>query len=235
MAWADIRRPLKSQAKIRSRVSPCGIYGGQIDTRTGFLRTASVFPRKYYSTIAPCLLLLPEEQTGKAWEPSRKQKTNKCPCVCLRPIDRKILQNLGFGGLNISNSSSFHTENKAINEYINTTEARSCHHCGSVKAINICSERLSAALGIQHAMRMRHTVICDLRHTDICDLRYTVICDLRHLSSVTCAILSSVTCPILLNFFPQYHINRTIFERKLLNTKRVFRFSLQLYLKHFSF
>ena len=48
------------------------------------------------------------------------------------------------------------------------------------------------------------SVICDLRHTIICDLPDSTI------------------------FLPQYHINCTIFERKLLNTKRVFRFSLQL-------
>ena len=76
MAWADSRRPLKPQAKIRSRVSPSGICNGQIGTGVGFLRTASVFPRKYHPTIAPCMLLLPEEQMGKTWEPSSKQKTN---------------------------------------------------------------------------------------------------------------------------------------------------------------
>jgi hypothetical protein len=53
------------------------------------------------------------------------------------------------------------------------------------------------ALGIQHAMRVRHIVI--------------------------------VACPALQNFSTfLFFINGMIFENKLLNTKRVFRFSLQL-------
>jgi hypothetical protein len=42
-----------------------------------------------------------------------------------------------------------------------------------------------------------------------------------------CAILSSVACAAL-QYFPHYLINGTIFEKKKLNTKCVFRFSLQL-------
>jgi hypothetical protein len=37
------------------------------------------------------------------------------------------------------------------------------------------------------------------------------------------------------NIFPHYLINGTIFGNKLLNTKCVFWFSLQIFLKHFSF
>jgi hypothetical protein len=39
MAQAVSRRPLTAEARVRSRVSPCGIYGGQSGTGTGF------FPR----------------------------------------------------------------------------------------------------------------------------------------------------------------------------------------------
>jgi hypothetical protein len=48
-------------------------------------------------------------------------------------------------------------------------EARSCNHCCSGKAINITfCERVSVALVIQHAMRMRNVVICGLPRSTIC-------------------------------------------------------------------
>jgi hypothetical protein len=40
------------RARVRARVNPCGIYGGQSGTRTGFSTSSSVFPCQYHSTVA---------------------------------------------------------------------------------------------------------------------------------------------------------------------------------------
>jgi hypothetical protein len=53
MAQAVSRRPPTAEARFRSRVSPCGICGGQSGTGRGFSPSTSVFPCQFHSTGAP--------------------------------------------------------------------------------------------------------------------------------------------------------------------------------------
>jgi hypothetical protein len=53
MTQAVSRRPLTAEDRVRSRVSPCGICGGQRGTGTDFSPITSVFPCPFHSTGAP--------------------------------------------------------------------------------------------------------------------------------------------------------------------------------------
>jgi hypothetical protein len=55
-AQAVSGRSLAAEARVRSRVGQCGIFGGQSSTGTGFSTSTSVFPRQFHSTGAPLKL-----------------------------------------------------------------------------------------------------------------------------------------------------------------------------------
>jgi hypothetical protein len=59
MAQAVSRRPVTTEAPVRSQVSPYGICGGRIGTGTGFSSSTLVFPYQYHSTSAPYLCSSP--------------------------------------------------------------------------------------------------------------------------------------------------------------------------------
>jgi hypothetical protein len=53
MVQAVSRWPLTAKARVRTRVNPCGICGGQSVTGAGFSPSSPVFPFQYNSPIAP--------------------------------------------------------------------------------------------------------------------------------------------------------------------------------------
>jgi hypothetical protein len=58
MAQAVSRRPLTAETRVRFRVSPCEICGGQSGTGTVFFSELSVFPCQFHSTGAPSTVKL---------------------------------------------------------------------------------------------------------------------------------------------------------------------------------
>ena len=53
MAQAVSRRPLTADARVRSRLGPCGICGGRSSVGIGFSPSTSVFPCQFHSTRSP--------------------------------------------------------------------------------------------------------------------------------------------------------------------------------------
>jgi hypothetical protein len=52
MAHVVSRRHLTAEARVRARVNPCVICGGQSGIGTGFSPSSSVLPCQYHSTVA---------------------------------------------------------------------------------------------------------------------------------------------------------------------------------------
>jgi hypothetical protein len=50
-AQAVSRQPLTAESRVRARVNPRGICGGQIGTGTGFSHSSSGFPSQYHSPV----------------------------------------------------------------------------------------------------------------------------------------------------------------------------------------
>jgi hypothetical protein len=62
MAQAVSRQPPTAKARVRFRVSPCGICDVQSGAGTGFSSSTSLFPCQFHSTGAPLLGKGPKKQ-----------------------------------------------------------------------------------------------------------------------------------------------------------------------------
>jgi len=90
MAQVVSRRPLTTEARLQSQVSPLRFVVGTMALGQVLL-PALQFPlsasfQQQCSLVFVCMLLLPEGQTGESWKPSTKQ----CAFVNLRAADRKV-------------------------------------------------------------------------------------------------------------------------------------------------
>jgi hypothetical protein len=101
MAQAVSRRPLTAEARVRSRVSPCEICGGQSGTGTGFFSELSVFPwcsiicKTRFKKLLICI-------TGVAQEALRLWYVRSICCGALHHAKKKNDRGICPKGLNKS-------------------------------------------------------------------------------------------------------------------------------------
>ena len=70
------RRSLTAKADVQSKISLCDIFGRQSGPETGFSPSTSVSPVSIIPPMLHTVLhLVPQDQTGESWEPSKKHSS----------------------------------------------------------------------------------------------------------------------------------------------------------------
>jgi hypothetical protein len=94
-----IRRPPTAEARVRYRISPCGICGGQNGTGTGLSPSTSASPCQFYPTGAPLLgkgqkiiITIVVFHHRVAQEASRLRCVRNVCCGALHHLKKPVIQ-----------------------------------------------------------------------------------------------------------------------------------------------